>query len=278
VSTAALARSKLLTLEQAAESIPDGSVLGIGGVMDQMVPVALIKAIIRRSTRDLHCVTVAGGLSLDMLVAAGCTREISCAIVSFEDLGTSRLFRRRVEAGELEFHEHSELTMITRLNAAASGLPFLPTRAALGTDIIAASHGALRPMCCPFTDAPLIACSALAPDVSVIHVEYADEAGNAQLSSKHIWHDVVLARAARRTIVTAERIVSTDRIRRDPTRTVLPSFAVEAVVDAPRGAVPTAFLGRYPADHEFVRRWLAASARDDTMSDFLDDWLPAVQR
>jgi glutaconate CoA-transferase subunit A len=273
MSAASAARSKLVTLEEAAGMVGHDSLLGVGGVMDQMVPVALIKSLIRRRARGLHCVTVAGGLSMDLLVAGGCAAEISCAIVSFEDLGTSRLFRRRVESGELAFHEHSELTMITRLNAAASGLPFLPTRAALGTDIIAASGGALRPMECPFTGAPLIACHELAPDVSVIHVERADEAGNAQLSTKHIWHDVVLARAGRRTIVTAEEIVSTEEIRRDPTLTVLPSFAVDAVVEAPLGAAPTMCLGRYPADHEFLRRWIAAGAQDVMIEDFLGDWL-----
>jgi glutaconate CoA-transferase subunit A len=209
---------------------------------------------------------------MDLLVGAGCADEVSCAIVSFEDLGTSKVFRRRVESGELTFHEHTELTMITRLNAAASGLPFAPTRGALGTDIATGEPDALRMIECPFTGAPLLACAALAPAVSVIHVERADAAGNAQLSWKHIWHDAVIARAGRTVIVTAEEIVSEDEVRASPEQTLLPSFVVDAVVEAPRGARPTMCPGRYQPDRDALRAWLDASGDDETMRELIGEW------
>ena len=264
--------SKVATLDQAAELVPDGSVLGIGGVMDQMVPVAFLLALAARGATGLHCLTVAAGISIDLPLGAGIASEVSCAIVSHEDLGTSRLFRNRVERGIVTFHEYTELTMITRLNAAVSGVPFLPTRAALGTGIAVGDPGALRMMECPFTGAPLLACAALAPAVSVIHVERADELGNAQLPYKHVWHDAVIARAGQHVIVTAEEIVSSEAVRESPERTLLPSFAVDTVVHAPNGAWPTRFPGRYDADREALRAWVAESGDDDRIAEIIASW------
>lgn len=267
--------SKLMPASDAVRLVHDGAVLGVGGVMEQMVPVTFLLALAEHGTANLHCITVAAGLAIDLPVGAGCADEVSCAIVSFEDLGTSKVFRRRVEAGELEFHEHTELTMITRLNAAVSGLPYLPTRAALGTDIARREPGAMRLVECPFTGAPLLACAALRPDVSVIHVDRADELGNAQLSRKHIWHDAMIARAAQTLIVTAEEIVDSQEVRRTPDMTFLPAFAVDAVVAAPGGARPTSCPGRYDADHDVLREWLSASADDKAMRALVDRWISA---
>jgi glutaconate CoA-transferase, subunit A len=268
--------SKLVSIEEAAASVPDGAVLGVGGVMDQMVPIGFLLALAERAARDLHAVTVAAGLSIDLLIGAGCATQVSCAIVSFEDLGTSKLFRRRVEAGALRFHEHSELTLLNRLSAAMNGLPFLPTRAALGTDILATEG--LMQFECPFTGAPLVACAALAPDVSVIHAHAADAAGNVRLDGKHIWHDLVIAKAARRLIVTVEEVVPPAAIRAVPERTVLPAFAVDAVVEAPRGAWPTTCRPRYEADRDALRAWVDASAEDVPMERLLVRWTAGRER
>lgn len=262
--------SKLVSLAEAAATVPDGATLGVGGVMDQMVPVAFLLALADRGARDLHAVTVAAGLSVDLLVGAGAASQASCAIVSFEDLGTSKLFRRRVEAGALRFHEHSELTMLSRLTAAMNGLPFLPTRAALGTDILATEG--LMEFECPFTGAPLVACATLTPDVSVVHAHAADAAGNVRLDGKHIWHDLVIAKAARRLIVTVEEVVPAAAIRAEPERTVLPAFAVDAVVEAPRGAWPTTCRPRYEADADALRAWVEASAEDAATEELLGRW------
>jgi glutaconate CoA-transferase subunit A len=270
MSTAA--SGKLVTIAEAATLVPDGGILGVGGVMDQMVPVAFLLALVRREARDLHCVAVASGLSTDLMLASECAREISCAIVSFEDLGTSKLFRRRVESGAVKFNEHSELTMITRLSAAMNGLPYLPTRAALGTDIARSDPSAMRVVECPFTGAPLLACAALAPDVSIIHVDRADALGNAQLLHKHIWHDLVLARAAHKVIVSAEQIVDTHEIRQLPEQTVLPSFAVDAVVLAPGGAAPSRCHGHYAADRDRLRDWLAGTGDDTSARQLVQHW------
>ena len=125
---------------------------------------------------------------------------------------------------------------------------------------------------CPFTGVPLLACKALLPDVSVIHVERADELGNAQLPYKHVWHDAVIARAASTVIVTAEELVPSEVVRQAPEQTLLPGFAVDAVVHAPNGAWPTRFPGRYDADREALAGWLAASADQPTLDEELARW------
>jgi glutaconate CoA-transferase subunit A len=248
---------KLVTAEEAAALVEDGATLGVGGVMSQMAPMTVLRAIADGGARDLHAVTVAAGLSIELLVAGGAAARVSAAFVSFEDLGMAPAFRRRVEQGDLVFEEHTEVTMITRLTAAGSGMPYLPTRAGLGTDMLAALPHAFQVIPCPFTGSPVVACAALTPDVSVIHVDRADEEGNAQAAGKHIWHDVVIAKAARRVIVSAEEIVPNATIREAPERTLLPAFDVDAVVHAPRGAWPLEFPGRYDVDRDALEEWVA---------------------
>lgn len=264
--------SKVVEMDDAAALVDDGSVVGVGGVLDQMAPIAFLLALAKRRARRLHCVTVAGGLGVDLPVAAGCASEVSCAIVSYEDLGTSRAFRRKVESGAVRFDEHTELTLITRLQAALSGLPFLPTRGALGTDLPNAHPDRLRVVECPFSGAPLLACAALSPDVSVVHVHRADRLGNAQLDHKHVWHDAVIARAGKKVIVTAEELVDDREIRRAPEKTFLPGFAVDAVVVAPGGAWPTGCPARYEVDRAALRRWLELSEHDDGVAELVDEW------
>jgi glutaconate CoA-transferase subunit A len=266
--------SKVVSLSEAAASVMPGSVLGVGGVMDQMVPVTMLSELVRRQVTNLHAVTVASGLSIDLLLAGGCVSDISCAIVSFENLGTSKLFRRRVESGAVSFHEHTELTMITRLIAGMSGLPYATTRGAMGTGIVDANPDTMRLVRCPFTGDPVLACKGLVPDVSIIHAHQADPLGNIRSPRKHVWHDLVIGRSAQRLIVTVEEIVGEDQSRSDPDFTIIPGFAVDMVVLAPRGAAPTSCPDRYPADPAFISRWLEATATDAgteaVLSEFLD--------
>jgi glutaconate CoA-transferase, subunit A len=253
--------------------VDSGSTLGIGGVMQQMVPVAFLLEVIRRGTSDLHCVGVAAGLSMDLMLAAGAAGRISCAIVSFEEFGPAHAMRRKVEAGEARYDEYTELTMISRLEAAGRGLPYLPTLAALGTDVAAnLSDDAVRQVECPFTGRPLLACRALAPDVAVIHAERADPLGNVQLDGKHVWHDVVLARAAKKVIVTVERTVGSDAVRADPEATILPGFVVDAVVEAPGGTWPSQFPGRFEVDAEAFGDWQAAAPDEASALALIDRW------
>lgn len=267
---------KLCGVGEAADLVRPGAILGIGGVMEQMVPVTFLLELVRRELRGLHCVGIAAGISMDMMVTSRLAERISCAIVSYESLGPALGMRRRVEAGETTFDEYSELLLITRLQAAGAGLTFLPTRAAIGTEMVEQlPDDAVIPSQCPFTGARFHACRALAPDVTVIHAARADRLGNVQLDSKHIWHDLVLARAARAVVVTVEEIVATEAIREAPEKTVLPAFLVDRVVHAPQGARPTEFRGRYGTRLDELAAWREAAADDEAAERLLEEWAAA---
>ena len=164
-------------------------------------------------------------------------------------------------AGEVRALEYSELVFVSGLRASLAGLPFLPTRGARGSDLVA--ELGLQEIACPYSGEHLLAAPAIRPDVCVIHAEAADEQGNVIAPSTHDFlfdADATLARASAAVVVTAERIVPTSEIRR--TGALLFSYEVDAVVEAPRGAWPTALPGVYGADLETVRTYLADAEAD----------------
>jgi glutaconate CoA-transferase subunit A len=180
-----------------------------------------------------------------------------------EQFGLCRQYRRAVEQGWIEVEEISETILNARLGAGARNLPFLPTRGAIGTDLIAQDPDNLRMIDDPFGGPPVLACRKLVPDVALIHAHRADRQGNVQYEPTILWPDIaIMPKAARRVIVSAEEVVETEALREHPERTRLPGFVVDAVVEARYGAHPTSFFPRYGYDARFHRAW-AAAARDD---------------
>ena len=129
--------SKLRTLEEAAETIADGSTIAIGGLSMNSVPMAFIRTLARRKVRDLTVVAIVHGMPIEWLVAAGCVRSVVSGLVSLEGFGLAPRFRAAVQAREVEIEEYSEHTLICRLQAAAYRIPYMPTKAGLGTDMLA---------------------------------------------------------------------------------------------------------------------------------------------
>jgi glutaconate CoA-transferase subunit A len=160
-----------------------------------------------------------------------------------------------MESGEVEVCEWTNFALACRLKAAAAGVPFYPARNMLGTDTF--RHSAAREITCPFTGKPLVALPALYPDVSVIHVHESDCYGNCRIRGISV-ADLELARASKRLIVTAERIIPNEEIRREPWATVVPAFCVDAVCEVPHGSFPGNMPGEYDSDEEHLRAWLAA--------------------
>jgi glutaconate CoA-transferase subunit A len=218
-----------------------------------------VRAVARRGARDLEVVAIVAGLSVDWLVAAGCVRKVVTGLVSLEGFGLAPAFRHAAETGAVEVEEWSEHTLICALQGAAAGLPFVPTKAGLGTDMPALHPD--RTWIVEDPGGPFLACGPIRPDVAVVHAHEADAAGNARVDPKLVWMDAELVKAARTVVVTAERIVETDRFRAEPHRTTYPGYAVDRVVEAPLGAYPTASFPRHGYDGGFVRAYLAA-ARD----------------
>src|SRR5262245_11479446 len=237
----------MTSLEAALDAVRDGMVIGVGGSPLSRKPMDAVRALAARRPKDLELVTFTGSLDVELLIASGSLRAVRASHVSLGEVGRAELFQAAVMAGEIEDLEESEWMLLGRLRAAAAGMPFLPTRAALGSDL-AAARG-LREVADPYTGTTYLAMPALAPDVAIIHAWRADAAGNVQMPwpPDHLADvDVLLARAARQTIVTVERIVPAGEIARTADRTVLFGFEVRAVVEAPRGASPTGSPSDYP--------------------------------
>lgn len=179
----------------------------------------------------------------------------------------SKNARRIFESGDIQVAEWSSAALPWRLKAAAMGLPFLPTRVMLGTDTF--EYSAAKEITCPFTGKKLLALPALYPDVALLHVHRADVYGNCQIDGIIIADDDI-AKASRRVVVTAERLISTEEIRRDPNRTVIPYWLVDAVIEVPYGSYPGNMPGEYFSDEEHLREWLEVEQDPEAFVAFLE--------
>ncbi len=256
-------RDKLTTLSDALGLVRDGDVVALQNMATQAAPMALVRELIRQQRRRIGLVVLVGGMPVDWLAAAGVIDRLIGAAVTMEQFGLCQQYRRAVEQGRIEVEEISETILNARLGAGARNLPFLPTRGAIGTDLVAQNPDNLRMLEDPFGGPPVLACRRLVPDVALIHAHRADRQGNVQYEPTILWPDIgIMPKAARRVIVSAEEIVETETLREHPERTILPGFVVDAVVAVPYGAHPTSFFPRYGYDARFHRAW-AEAARDD---------------
>ena len=263
--------SKLRTLEEAAELIPDGATIGIGGLSMNGAPMAFVRTLARRRVKDLTVVAVVAGIPIEWLVAAGCVRRVVSGLVSLEGFGLAPRFRAAVQAGQVEIEEYSEHTLICRLQAAAHRLPFVPTRAGLGTDMLGLHPATLRLEHDPVSEEPYVACTPLPLDFGIVHATEASTRGNVRVDPKLIWMDGEVARAAATTIVTVERIVPEATFVAAPARTTYPRFTVDVVVEAPWGAYPTSAFPRYGYDGDFFRSYVQAHTDPEQAQQFWSD-------
>src|SRR5271167_940313 len=250
-----------MSLEEAAAFVPDGALVGIGGSTLSRTPMAMIWALIRAGRKDLTCARSITSNEGELLFASGTSRHILTSWFSQGIVwGVSRIMRSYAESGRARFEEWSHMAVGLRFRAGAMGVPFLPMRSMMGSDLIGRLPDA-RQIDCPFTGEKLVLVPALNPDVALIHVQRCDAFGNAQIDGLPFL-DLDLAMAANRVILTTERIVSNDRIRRRPDRTKIPFFAVDAVVEVPYGSAPHECYGVYEPLFGHLDRY-AASLKPD---------------
>jgi glutaconate CoA-transferase subunit A len=263
---------KVTTLEQAiARHVRDGMTVAMGTGLESAIPFAAGHEIIRQGRRDLTLVGPISDILFDQLIGAGCTARIVAAWVGNVGAGLAHNFRRAVEDGiprPLAVEDHSNLTVALALEAAARGVPYLPTRTALGTDI-ARDHPRIRAITCPFTGEPLLAVGALRPDVTILHVQRCDHDGNA-----HVWGNLGVsleaARAAGTVILTCEEIVEAEAIRSDPNRTLIPGFLVHAVAAVPLGSHPSPIQGYLNHDDRFYEEYHTETRSRDGFLRWMD--------
>jgi glutaconate CoA-transferase subunit A len=271
----AAAPSKLVSMRQAiAEHVPSGSSVLMGAALEQMIPFSAGHEIIRQGRRDLTLVGPISDIQFDQMIGAGCVSRVMAAWVGNASAGVGYCFRRAVEhaiPNAIETVDYSNFTMAMALHAAALGVPFMPTYAALGSDLLK-SNANLHEFVSPMNDDRLIAVRALRPDVAIVPVQRADAFGNS-----HLWGNLGVAidgaRASRNVIVVAEEIVPSEVIASDPNRTLIPGFLVTAVVHEPWGAHPSPVQGYYGRDHAFFGEYHEQSRKQEDFQRWLENWV-----
>jgi glutaconate CoA-transferase, subunit A len=252
---------KVMSLQEAAALVPDGASVGIGGSTLSRTPMAMIWALIRAGRKDLRCARGIASSEGELLFASGASRHLLTSWFSQGIVwGVSRIMRLYTETGRARFEEWSHLAMGLRFRAGAMGVPFLPMRSMMGSDVVGQLPDT-RLIDCPFTGEKLVLVPALNPDFALIHVQRCDAYGNAQIDGLPFM-DVDLAMAADRVILTTERIVANDQIRRAPDHTKIPFLAVDAVVEVPFGSAPHECYGLYEPLFEHLDAY-AAQIRQD---------------
>jgi glutaconate CoA-transferase subunit A len=256
--------SRLANIDDAVADIPTGASVFLGGAVLDRKPMALVRALAEAGPSDLDVYTFAGSLAIDVLIAAGIVNSATTAYVGLGPEGRAPAFTRAVLNGTIDDLETSEWLLLGRLRAASMGVPFLPTRAATGTELLA--HADTKIVEDPYTGVEYLALAPLHPDVTLLHAWRATADGHVQFAwpPDHLWDvDVIAARAARLTVVTVEEIVTADAAAAHAEWTRLLPVDVDAVVVAPGGAWPTATRPCYEADHGAVRAYAASGDLGD---------------
>jgi glutaconate CoA-transferase subunit A len=265
--------SKVCTLREAISSIEDGTAAAMGCGLESLIPFAAGYEIVRQKKRDLTLIAPISDIQFDQLIGAGCARKIVAAWVGNVAAGLGHNFRRAMEKAmprPLEVEEHSNFTIALGLKAAAMGLPFLPTRTALGSDFSRAPH--FSATACPFSGEKLLAVRAIVPDVAILHVQRADSEGNAHLwGNLGVVHEAALA--AKRVILTCEEMVDHEVILSDPNRTLIPGFLVSHVVHAPFGSHPSPTQGFARRDDDFYFDYHRQSRSLEGFREWLQRWV-----
>ncbi len=267
--------SKLISLSQAiSEYVHDGDIVYAAG-FTHLIPFAAGHEIIRQAKKNLVLARATPDLIYDMIVAAGCARKVIFSYMGNPGVGSLRFVRAEIEKGNLEWEEYSHFAMITRLQAGAAGLPFMPMNQTAAIDLEHANPN-YRTVTDPYSGKEVVVVPALHPDVAIVHVQRADANGNA-----HIWGIIgeqkEAAFAAKRVILTAEEIVDEDIIRSDPNRTLIPGFIVSAVCHVPYCSHPSYTQGYYDRDNAFYLAWDEISKTGEDVLAWLDEWVYGVK-
>ena len=248
--------SKVRSLSEAAALVCDGDHLALSGFACARNAVAFSHELIREGRRDLTISACILGLDADLLVGAGCVGRVIYGGGSLDRFGQLQRVNEAVEQGRLEVEYTSSLAVCFRYLAGALGLPFMPIKSLLGSDLLAPGSDTWRAQDCPFTGEPLVLLRALVPDVAVVQAQMADAEGNARVLGPR-WDSNEAAKAARQVIVVAEQLVSGEMIRRQPELTLVPGFRVSTVVPLPYGAHPTSLYGCYDYDAAHLKRYVS---------------------
>jgi glutaconate CoA-transferase subunit A len=266
--------SKVIFLSDAiAQFVHDGDCVYAAG-FTHLIPFAAGHEIIRQGKANLTLARATPDLIYDQMVAAGCARKVIFSYMGNPGVGSLRIVRTAIEAGRLEWEEYSHFGMISRLQAGATGVPFMPMNPTAAGDLERANP-LIRTVIDPYAGQPVVVVPALKPDVAIVHVQRCDADGNAQIWGI-IGEQKEAAFAAERVLLTTEEIVDESVIRSDPNRTLIPGFIVNAVCHVPHCAHPSYTQGYYDRDNAFYLEWDKISADPAAVKAYLDEWVYGV--
>ena len=261
--------AEMLEVEELAARIPDGASVALAPDYSGCA-LAAVRALIRRGAKDLHLIGVPQlGFQADLLIGAGCVRSVEAAAVTLGEQGPAPRFVATVEAGAIEIRDETCPALHAGLQAAEKGVPFMPLRGVLGSDLVR-HRSDWQVMDNPFAaDDPILIVPAIRPDVALFHAALADRAGNVWIGVRR--ELMRMAHAARTTLVTAEEITGDDLLTDDRTAAgTIPALYISALAEARRGAWPVGLRHRYPADLEHLRQYAELARTEAGFARYLD--------
>ena len=267
--------SKICSMKEAIQQYVKDDVSIYAAGFTHLIPFAAGHEIIRQGRKNLTLARATPDLIYDQMVAAGCAKKVIFSYMGNPGVGSLRIVRAAVESGQVAIEEYSHFGMISRLQAGATGMPFIPMNQTAATDL-EKSNPSIKRVTDPYSGKEVIVVPALNPDVTIIHVQRCDAKGNA-----HIWGIIgeqkEAAFAAKHVILSAEEIVDESVIRSDPNRTLIPEFIIDAVCLVPFAAHPSYTQGYYDRDNKFYLEWDKISESADSVNSWLQEWVYGVK-
>jgi glutaconate CoA-transferase subunit A len=269
---------KRITLEEAVKLVPDGSHLFWGGFGFQRPPMAFAHELVRQNKRNLTIYTCGSEMDIDILSGAKVVSRFELAFFAIEGIGLVPNIQRRIREGVIEFEDYSNLAMALRFLGGALGVPFMPLKSMLGTDILAKHRFREKKaevIDCPFTGEKVVLVPSVRPDFSIVHAQRVDKEGNVQIDGIR-GEDIEGGRAGKKVIVLAEEIVDTELIRSQPDQTVIPNIYVHHVVECPWGSYPMMVYNYYDYDMAHVRMYYDQCKTEEGWQKYCEEYITGV--
>jgi len=269
---------KRITLKEAVKLVHDGAHLFWGGFGFQRPPMAFAHELVRQKKRDLTLYTCGSEMDLDILSGARVISRLEIAFYAIEGIGLAPNIQRRVRDGSIQIEDYSNLAMVLRFLGGALGVPFMPLKSMLGTDMLTKSRfrkNKAHVMDCPFTGEKVVLVPSVKPDFSIVHACRVDKEGNAQIDGTR-GEDIEGARAGKKTIVLAEEIIDSSVIRAQPDQTVIPNIYVSHVIECPWGSYPMMVYNYYDYDMEHVRKYYEQCQTEEGWEKYLNEYILSV--
>lgn len=253
--------NKIVTINEAVSMVKDGDVVALGGNVLHRAPHQFVYELIKNNVKDLEVVKTAGAHDVDVLCLAECVKSVAAGFISYEtEYGLCKNYRNAVEGGKVKADEHACYTVISAVRASVQGVPFMPFRGLTGSDLLGRDY--FEMMKDPFTGEEVPVVKAITPDVTILHVHEADCFGNARIYGP-VYEDLLFAKAAKKVIITTEKIITNEEVRSHGEMTSIPGFLVDAVVELPQGALPGSMAGVYDIHREKLDEFKLLKTKDE---------------